>query len=130
MYILCFSQSPMLNSPPRESFSPSGQGSVRMPGQGIRPVRAQQSAVVRPQAPPIRPQGQPQQKIQVIQSPQVRPPTGMVPTVRQPMIINTSSLMPAAQGSQKMVTSSTTNLARSVMTFFLKVGICCFNSAY
>ena len=109
-----------MSSPTRNTFTtPTIQTTIRTPGQIIRPVRAQTS--FRQQSPVLRPQGPQQQKIQVIQSPSSGRPAGVVPTVRQPMIINTSSLMPPAQGSQKMTTNSTTNLARYVLSTDIKL---------
>ena len=90
----------------------TGQGtSVRTPSHVIRPVRAQ-APILRQQSPQLRAQGQQQQKIQVIQPTASVRMTGPAPVIRQPMIINTSSLMPPAQGSQKLATGSNTNLAR------------------
>ena len=83
---------------------------VRTPGTMVRPVRA---GTPRQPSPQTGPALFSQPRVQVIHT-QAGLRAAIPSMVRQPMVINTSSLMPPAQGSQKLASGTNTNLARYV----------------
>ena len=106
--------------PPFSTQTPIVPGAqVRTPGSMVRSVRAQTAAALRQQSPQTRPLFS-QPRVQVIHT-QAGLRAALPQMVRQPMVINTSSLMPPAQGSQKLVSGANTNLARYVGFFYVKL---------